>query len=220
MKPDDFFSAIENGDVTLVKEALSAEPAWANARNPEGLSPITVAAYWGAREVLDLLLEGGRPLDFWEAAIVGQAKRVGDLLDADPSLAFERSPDGFTALHLAAFFGSAETAQLLIAAGADVGARTTNALDNQPLHAAVAGPNRKGRLACARLLLEAGASPNEQQAGGSTPLMSAAQNGDTEVVDILLSFGASPGLVDDQGRRAADHAAQSGNTVLAEQLLP
>ena len=52
----------------------------------------------------------------------------------DPGLATAFSPDGFTALHFAAFFGKAEVAHILLEAGADVDVYTQNAFANQPLH--------------------------------------------------------------------------------------
>lgn len=216
--PHAIFTAIEEGDLAGVERILATDRGALEARNPEGLSPITVAAYWGERQVLALLVEAASTLDIWEAAVVGDADRAHYLVAGDPRLVEARSSDGFTALHLAVFFGSPETAEVLLAAGADVSARTTNALDNQPLHAAVAGADPAARLASVKLLLDAGATPNERQSGGFTPIMSAAQNGDDMVVDLLLAHGADPMLSDDRGRTAADLAEEGGYPRLAVRL--
>jgi ankyrin repeat protein len=218
MSSNDFFAAIEQGDVDALERIIGDDPSVLEARNPEGLSPIMVAAYYVRRAALERLLRASPTLDLWEASIVGAAGRVQEVLTADPSLVEARSPDGFTALHLAAFFGHPATARLLLQAGAKVSARTTNALDNQPLHAAAAGSEPKARLACLELLLDAGAGPNEPQSGGFTPLMSAAQNGDERAVNLLLARGADPTVTDDQARSAADHAAASGHEKLAGRL--
>jgi ankyrin repeat protein len=177
-----------------------------------------VAAYWGRDQVLQRLLKEADRLDFWEAATVGATERVRELLEEEPSRVGARSPDGFTALHLSVFFGHPATARVLIDAGADVLARTANALNNQPLHAAVAGSDPAARLACVEILLTAGAAVDEQQSGGFTPLMAAAQNGDDLLVDRLLSAGADPSLVDDEGNSAGGHAARAGHQGIAARL--
>jgi ankyrin repeat protein len=215
---EELFTSIEKGDLGAIDRVLSAEPAAIKAQNAEGLTPIVVAAYWGRAEILERLLGAAGPLDFWEAATVGATDRVEDLVDHEPDLVGARSPDGFTALHLAVFFGHPDTARFLIDAGADVLARTDNALNNQPIHAAVAGSDPGARLASVELLLTAGAAVNERQSGGFTPLMAAAQNGDDLLVDRLLLAGADPSLVDDEGNSAAAHATKAGHLRIAARL--
>jgi ankyrin repeat protein len=216
---ENLFASVESGDLAGVRQIISTDPAAIGARNAEGLSPIVFAMYWGRHDIVKELLRAAPRLDLWEAATVGATARVGELINADPALVESRSPDGFTALHLAVFFGHPETARLLIEAGANVSARTTNALDNQPLHAATAGNRTDARLAAVQLLLDAGAPVNERQSGGFTPVMSAAQNGDAPVLDLLLARGADPTLKDDEGRSAADHARTAGHETLAERLV-
>ena len=212
------FEAIQGGDQEAVQRIVDADPRSIGTRNPEGLSPLIVAAYWGQPEIAEYLRGKTGELDFWEAVVLGDNPRVKELIDHDQVLVEAFAPDGFTALHLAVFFGQPETARLLIEAGAKVHARTTNALDNQPLHAAVASSNAPTRLACTRLLLEAGAAVNERQSGGFTPLMSASQNGDTELLTLLLAHGADPSVRDDQGRSAADIARAAGHAEIAAEL--
>lgn len=215
---DQLFQSIEKDDVATVEEVITSDPSAIRARNVEGLTPIVYAAYWGRREILDRLLLTAPELSFWEAATVGATPRVCQLIADDPDLVSAMSPDGFTALHLAVFFGHPETARALIAAGADVQARTTNTLDNQPLHAAVASSHPQARLTSTLLLLDAAAPIDERQSGGFTPLMSAAQSGDRALAAALLARGADPALRDDEGRSAVDHAKSSGHEDLVEML--
>jgi ankyrin repeat protein len=218
MSAQDFFAAVEKGDVQSVERLLAADESLVSARNNEGLSPIAISAYWSRSEVLDALLATAPTLDLWDASITGNIGRIEELVKSEPDLVRERSPDGFTALHLAAFFGHPRAVQVLIDHGSDVLSRTTNALNNQPLHAAVAGRDVEGRLACARTLLAHGALVNKQQSGGFTPLMSAAQSGDQTLVILLLDHGADPSIRDDEGRSATDHARSAGHEEIAELL--
>lgn len=215
---NEIFEAVQGGDLTAVQRIVDADPESVTARNAEGLSPLIVAAYWGQADIMGYLRQRTRELDFWEAVVLGDIPRVEQLIADDPGLLTAHAPDGFTALHLAVFFGQPETARLLIEAGASVLARTTNALDNHPLHAAVASSNASARLANTQLLLDAGAAVNERQSGGFTPLMAAAQNGDADLLRLLLAHGADPSIRDDQGRSAADIALSAGHTEIAAQL--
>ena len=76
---------------------------------------------------------------------------AGEIDKADDLNAF--AYDGWTPLHLAAFFGHLDAARALIDAGADIDAFSRNGLTNTPLHAATAG--RHGDVAL--LLVEHGA---------------------------------------------------------------
>ena len=72
-----------------------------------------------------------------------------------------RGGDGFTPLHLAAFFGGAEAVRAILATGADPDADAENTFKVRPIHSAVA----VGDHASVRALLEAGANPNVAAAG-------------------------------------------------------
>ena len=131
------------------------------------------------------LLATGPALDPFEAVIVGDEAILAARLDADSSVLTAYSPDGFTLMHLAPWAGQPGTTSLLIKRRADLNAVSKNFLQNQPLNAAVAGPNAETRAACVALLLDAGADPNNRQHGGYMPIHSAAQHGDTAAAEAL-----------------------------------
>jgi ankyrin repeat protein len=177
-------------------------------------SPVLAALYErdaeGARAAA-----AGRALDLHEAAALGDRARVRELLAADPASAKAVTPDGFTALHLAAFFsGDADIARALVAAGAPVSAAAGNDMRVTPLNSAAAA----GADEVAAALLEAGADADAVQAGGYTPLHSAAANGDAALVGVLLAHGADPDRAADDGRTPADLAAERGHAELAARL--
>src|SRR5262249_30048563 len=122
-----------------------------------------------------------------------------------------RTPDGYTALHLAAFFGAPGAAAVLLSAGAEVGAVADNPMRVQPLHSALAGGHDEG----ASLLIAAGAGGSARQQGGSPPLHAAAQHGAEAMVAALLATGADPAAANDDGESPADVARAAGHADLA-----
>jgi ankyrin repeat protein len=121
--------------------------------------------------LLARLAAHGVALDVFEAAATGDQTPLRSLLATEPDLAQAFSGDGWTALHLAAAFGPPAAVAALLAAGSSVATFSQNPQKNQPLHAALAlGKNAE----TVRLLLKHGAPVNAAQAGGFTPIFSAA----------------------------------------------
>jgi ankyrin repeat protein len=201
------FEAVRAGDLGSVAALLAANPALAGARNEQGLSVRMQACYFRRADLFELLMGAGPPADIFEAsAFTGQVERGKALLDADPSLATAWSPDGFTPLHLAAYFGQDEMAKFLVDHGADVNAVSRNPMALQPLHSAASSRS----AGIVRLLLERGAAVNAKQHGGYTPLHAAASNGDVATTELLLSFGANPEQTTDDHRTPIDFAREKG----------
>jgi ankyrin repeat protein len=213
----DLFAAIDAGDGEAVRAALSADSGLAAARDDDGVSATMHALYHGQTAIAELIAATLPELDIFEAAALARSDRARELLAADPSLAVDRSPDGFTALHYPAFFGgagAAETARALLEAGADVNARSANDFSVLPLHSAVAG----GHEDVAAVLIDAGADVNARQRHGWTALHGAAQHGASATVDRLLAAGADRSARHDDGASAADLAAAAGHLELAARL--
>ena len=197
------FELIDAGDEDALRDELDLHPDLAGTRNAEGLSPVLYALYNGKADLVEPLLDANPPLDVFDAAAVGRTHGLDELLDGDSELVTSWSPDGFTALHLAAFFGQEEAAKILLERGAEVNLVARNAtIHVTPLHSAAAGSHP----GIVKLLLEHGADPNAAQDGGYTPLHSAAQNDDRESAEALLEAGADPSLAKDDGKTPADLA--------------
>jgi ankyrin repeat protein len=210
----DMMAAVAAGDTEQVNALIAEDPELAMARGDDGVSAVLLARYRFDRPTMDALLAADPDLDLFEAAALGRIDRVRERLTDDPTSVARLSPDGFSALHLAAFFGKPEIAKALLDAGAPVDLYTTNDFANQPLHAAAAGRH----LEVCRVLLAAGADVNAIQHGGFTPLHEAAQHGDVEMVELFLSAGADPTVSVTDGGTAADLAEAAGHHDVATRL--
>jgi ankyrin repeat protein len=212
--PSDVMEAVATGDADRVAALVAEDPSLAMARGDDGVSALLLARYRFDRPTMDALLAADPDLDVFEAAALGRIDRLQQGLTDDPASVAAFSPDGFTALHLAAFFGKTEVTRILLDAGARVDTYTTNEFANQPLHAAAAGRH----IEVCRLLLAAGADVDATQHGGYTPLHEAAQHGDVEMVELFLSAGADPTATVPDGGTPADLAESAAHRDLADRL--
>ncbi len=233
---DEIIAAATRGDLEEVKALLAVDRSLASAPNMFGATALH-AAYYSARfKIVGVLLyarlQNGCELDAFLAAELGLAGMLSEWLQRAPALAVERTPAGFTALHGACYWGSLETARLLLDHGADVNAPTSDPfLQIHPLGCAVATadvPNPSQHesvvLGLVDLLLDRGADVNSRRRDGMTALHSAAYRGHLRVIRRLLERGADPTIKAHNdagphaGQSAADTAATLGHAEAAEML--
>lgn len=214
-----FLKFIQRGATAEVADAVAADPELLSWRDAQGVSALLWSIYSGQTLVRDFLLtemaRTGLALDIFEAAAAGNLAALRQALNASPDSISAISADGWTALHLAAAFGTPESVQLLLESGASVKAVSKNAQTNQPLHAALAlGRNPE----TVRLLLDAGADPNVKQTAGYTAIFSAAAANRRDLAEILVAHGANTGILNDFGQSAAGFARERDHTELADWL--
>ena len=202
-----FIDAIKAGEFDRVKAMVSAEPDLIDARGRTGDSAILTAVYHRQKEIVNLLVSRGATLDLFEAAAAGEIERVERLLAAAPAEINSYSADGWTPLHLAAFFGHSKITELLLAHGAEVAARSRNANGNTPLHAALAGNHKF----VAGLLMGAGADVDANDAAGWRPLHIAAANNNLDAMKTLIGQGAEIGAANGDGKTALSLAQEKNH---------
>jgi ankyrin repeat protein len=101
----------------------------------------------------------------------------------------------------ASYGGSVEEVKRLIDMGADI--NTKNQFGLTPFELAIVGNN----CGVVEYYLQLGQNPNVER-GGGTPLMSAAANGNVELLQLLLKYGADPELPGDGKATALMSATQ------------
>jgi len=209
-----FIDAIKAGEYDRVKAMVSAEPALIDARGRTGESAILTAVYHRQKEIVNLLVARGASLTLFEACAAGEVERVERLI-ADPGTTVNAfSADGWTPLHLAAYFGHTRIAEMLLGQAADVTARSRNSTGNTPLHAALAGNHKL----VAGLLLGQGADVNAADAAGWRPLHLAAANNNIDAINALIAQGADVTATNGEGQTPLS-LAQEGNHREAAALL-
>lgn len=212
MKTDEFLNAARSGDVAALQRLLAADPGLIAVRAASGETPLMAALYHKQAAAADWLVAAGAPLDIFAAAALGQMDTLEPFL-APPAAGINTySYDGWTPLHLAAFFGRKAAVERLMSAGADLNVVSRNALRNTPLHAAVAG----GHVEVSLRLIEAAAEVNVADAGGHTPFHIAAEAGYVPVARALFARGADAHAVDAEDRTPLSRAAAKGHTAIVD----
>ena len=204
------FETITRGELSELQWLVETENSLAMARDTNGVSALMTALYYRKPDMVKLLRGLIPELDIFEAAALGEVQLLKQLLEGGTDVA-ARSSDGFTPLHLAAFFNQPEVVSLLLDKGAEVNAVADNPSRVCPLHSAAAC----GAVEIVKQLLESGADANAAQHGGWTALQSAAKHGNQDMVDLLLQHGADPEQAADDGQTAISMAA---NDVIRQHL--
>jgi uncharacterized protein len=203
-----------------VKAMLSANPTLIDARSRTGDSAILTAVYHRQKEIVNLLVARGASLSIFEACAAGEIERVERLVHESASGAVgapginDYSADGWTPLHLAAFFGHARIVELLIAHSADVLARSRGTNGNTPLHAALAGNHKF----VAAVLIGHGADVNAPDAQGWRPLHLAAANNNMDAIEALIAQGADVQAPNGEAKTALSLATEKNHREAAALL--
>ncbi|GLA93226.1 hypothetical protein AtubIFM61612_010418 [Aspergillus tubingensis] len=189
-----------------MEELIRVDSNSVNAQDYLGRTPLTWAAGFGSKSVVEFLLDRGAIVD---------------------SATFEN----FTPLFYAAAYGYNEVASLLIGRGANV--HYENANKETPIFFAAKsgagiqrGPISTNSMAdhahVMKVLRDAGANINQENKQWETPLFTAAANGNLRAVELLLDWGARIHSTDRWKHHSADPltaAAQKGYVEITRLLI-
>jgi ankyrin repeat protein len=209
-----FEIALEDSPETLLP-ALPSGTSPSRIRNREGSSLIQHCVYRGLDKNLAALLDVSPEIALHDAVAAGSVDRVHALLAAGSDALDTLSPDGWTPLHLAAYFGRIEVLEMLLEADADPTIWGRAFERNLPIQAACAGAHD----AAVELLAEVTPELDARVEAGWTALMEAAHNGLARGVAALLRCGADPSLKRDDGKTALDLARENGHDEVAALLV-
>ena len=225
--------AVRSNDAKLVDQLIRAG-ANVKAENRYGVTPIALACENGSAAVVERLIKAGVNANFTgplgETALhlcarTGKPEAVRVLLANGARVDTIENWRGQTPLMWAAAEGNVDAMKVLIEAGADVNARSTIiAWERQkteeprdkwlppggltPLLFAA----REGKLASARVLLDAGADINIVDPDRHTSLILALTNAQLDVAALLIERGADLNMEDKVGQTAL-YAAVDVHTV-------
>jgi ankyrin repeat protein len=162
--------------------------------------------------------------DLFKAVEGGQTEQVKDLLNSGIDVKKAKRSNGDTPLHVAAFLGYTEIAQMLITKGGEVNVGITGTTDPgaTPLHLSA----MKGHSEIVFLLLNNGArvdvrlgGEGETSTSGATPLHLAATHNQIDVVNILVRNRADLETMDDYGDTALHYASNQGLADMVRELV-
>lgn len=216
----DLIRAAEAGDLEACRQAIErgASPDASSGRS----TALSVAAFFGRREIVELLLEKGAAIDKGDEengatplfqAVYGLEPEIASLLVDRGADVNKKTKPGMSPLMLAANSKQADIVAMLVERGADVGAK--DAEDLTPLMYAAEG----GSSEIAGLLLEHGAEVNTQSNVGTTALMAAVEMDRVGVFEILLGRGADINLRIANGWTALWSAVDNRRAEMARVLI-
>lgn len=186
---EQLFMAAWHGFGAKAETLLAADPALATLLNTDGMGVLLFAAHashhTGRREVIEVLLRRGAPVELHAAAALGLIERVQAIISVAPEDLDAPGPWGRTPLHWAVCAGHAPLTLWLLARGADL--HRADCWGCTPLHLAA----DFGHEVLLSALLAHGADPGAAMKNGKRPVHLAASHRSVPILRALLQRGAA-----------------------------
>ncbi|XP_067661916.1 putative ankyrin repeat protein RF_0381 [Haliotis asinina] len=216
-------SACREGDVEVVKFVLSQNIVDVDSRGHRKKTPVLLAAEYGHKEVVELLVENGADLSLAYASgsnslhvacSRGRLKVVKYIISQNIVDINCRGLGKKTAAMFAAACGHKEVVELLFENGADLSLACGTG--SNILHSACS----RGRLEVVKYILSQNIVDINSRGGSKkTPAMTAAQYGHKEVVELLVENGADLSLVCCRGINILHLACSKGHLEVVKYVI-
>ncbi|MDV6237593.1 ankyrin repeat domain-containing protein [Leptospira ellisii] len=214
----EIFQAIAGGLKSKVIGLLKRDPGLFQSTTEEGITPVLFSLYYGKLDLSKEIFQMSPSRNLFEAVALGDLEETKRMIGEFPETINSYSKDGWSALHLASYFGHLEITKFLILSGADLGLTSKSKLSygNTALHSAIA----TGKKEIVALLLEKGADANAiQDPGKITPLhVAASRSGSIEIIQLLLRKGADKTRVSAEEQTPYAIALERGHDAEANEL--
>uniref|UniRef100_A0A0P5ALS6 No mechanoreceptor potential C n=1 Tax=Daphnia magna TaxID=35525 RepID=A0A0P5ALS6_9CRUS len=215
------------GYTELVHSLVTVHHATIDALTLRKETALQLAAGAGQLDVCSLLVELGAETSAADelgrkaihlAAQQNHSEVVRLFLKHQPALVLAANKDGNTCAHIAAMQGSVDVLQQLMKFDLSIVTASRNRTsESTPLHLAAEG----GHADVVKILLEAGALPQDENKAGFTAIQLAAKNGHNVVIDVLRD--ASPDTLSYASRRTGLNslhvAACYGQSEIVREML-
>lgn len=203
------------------ERAVELYRCWTKKKTTKNIVTIYQAASWGPAEIVEIMLDMGANINAAdeenEMTALSYASEWGNVPVVQ--LLLERGAnvhcidrDGTTPLELALTKGNVDVVQCFLNKGVRIDFAHGSLW--YLIHASY-----NGFPSMARLLIDHGASIDEPNHLGRTPLMAASCSGHIEIIRILLDEGANIGWKDDEGLTALQWARSQGHDACVQLLL-
>jgi ankyrin repeat protein len=217
----DFFEAIEKGEIKTVRSLIEKQPGLVNAKIPGWETPLHISIFLEKRGISELLLKKGAkvnaandygmtPLHF---AFIRRNLDLAGLLLKNGADINRRDVWGRTPVYRAAWTGHIEGVQFLVQRGADINLQ--DEYGSSPLHAAVSGGDR----GIIDLLLKHRAGIHSSDKWNRTPLFIAVAAKAADVINLLTAKGADLHHKNGWKQTVLHRAVIAGYPGIAEQLI-
>lgn len=141
----EIFQAIASGQKAKVIGLLKRDPNLFQSLTEEGITPILFSLYYGKLDISKEIYEISPSRNLFEAVALGDLEETKRLISKSIDLVNSLSTDGWSALHLASYFGHLEIAKFLIFSGADLSLTSKSKLSYGKYCVTFRGGDRKKR---------------------------------------------------------------------------